>query len=132
MSKITLIIQREYLTRVKKKSFIIMTLVGPLLMAGLIFARVWLEMIPEVPKKIEIIDESMMFKGKLENSKNLLFFFPNNTLTNAKANFYKNDYDILVFIPENIIDSHSIQLFYKKQPGLTTQDNIKNFLNHKT
>ena len=131
MSKITLIIQREYLTRVKKKSFIIMTLVGPLLMAGLIFARVWLEMIPEVPKKIEIIDESMMFKGKLENSKNLLFFFPNNTLTNAKANFYKNDYDILVFIPENIIDSHSIQLFYKKQPGLTTQDNIKNLIQNK-
>jgi len=131
MSKITLIVQREYLTRVKKKSFIIMTLVGPLLMAGLIFARVWLEMIPEVPKKIEIIDESMMFKGKLENSKNLLFFFPNNTLTNAKANFYKNDYDILVFIPENIIDSHSIQLFYKKQPGLTTQDNIKNLIQNK-
>ncbi len=131
MSKITLIIQREYLTRVKKKSFIIMTLVGPLLMAGLIFARVWLEMIPEDPKKIEVIDESIMFKGKLENSKNLLFYFPNSTLTNAKADFYTDDYDILVFIPENIIDSHSIQLFYKKQPGLTTQDNIKNLIQNK-
>ena len=36
MSKISLIIQREYSTRVKKKSFIIMTLLMPVLMAGMI------------------------------------------------------------------------------------------------
>jgi len=42
VNKITLIIKREYLTRVKKKSFIIMTLFGPLLMAGLMLVPIWL------------------------------------------------------------------------------------------
>ena len=36
MKKILLIIQREYLTRVKKRSFIVMTILGPLLMAAII------------------------------------------------------------------------------------------------
>jgi len=35
MNKIFIIIKREYLSRVKKKSFIIMTILGPLLMAAL-------------------------------------------------------------------------------------------------
>ena len=42
MNKIFLIIKREYLVRVKKKSFIIMTILAPLLMAALIVAPVFL------------------------------------------------------------------------------------------
>ena len=42
MNKIFIIIQREYLTRVKKKSFVIMTLLTPLLMIAIIGAPVWL------------------------------------------------------------------------------------------
>lgn len=44
MNKTSLIIQREYLTRVKKKSFIIMTLLGPLLMGGFIAFYIYLAM----------------------------------------------------------------------------------------
>ena len=42
MNKIKLIIAREYLTRVKKKSFILMTLLGPILMAGLMLVPIWI------------------------------------------------------------------------------------------
>ena len=42
MDKIWLIIQREYLVRVRKKSFIIMTILGPLLIAGLMIAPIYL------------------------------------------------------------------------------------------
>ena len=38
MNKIWLIIKREYLVRVRKKSFIIMTFLAPLLMAALLIA----------------------------------------------------------------------------------------------
>ena len=41
MSKIGLIIKREYTTRIRKKSFIIMTILGPLLFAGLLFGTIW-------------------------------------------------------------------------------------------
>ena len=42
MNTLSLVIQREYLTRVRKKSFIIMTLLMPLLMASLSFVPLWL------------------------------------------------------------------------------------------
>ena len=42
MHKIWLVIRREYLVRVKKKSFIIMTILGPLLMAALMIAPIYL------------------------------------------------------------------------------------------
>ena len=44
MNKLFLIIQREYFSRVKKKSFLLMTILGPLLMAGLMIVPVWLAM----------------------------------------------------------------------------------------
>ena len=42
MHKIWLIIKREYLVRVRKKSFIVMTILGPLLMAALFFVPIFL------------------------------------------------------------------------------------------
>ena len=42
MSKISLIIEREYLTRVQKKSFILMTILSPIVMVALVFAPIWL------------------------------------------------------------------------------------------
>ena len=42
MNKIWLIIQREYLSRVKKKSFLVTTLLVPILMAGLTFTMVYI------------------------------------------------------------------------------------------
>ena len=42
MNKIWLVIKREYLVRVRKKSFIVMTILGPLLLAGLMIAPIYL------------------------------------------------------------------------------------------
>lgn len=42
MKKIALIIQREYLSRVKKKSFIVMTFLGPLLIAAMYALAIYL------------------------------------------------------------------------------------------
>jgi ABC-2 type transport system permease protein len=66
MSIITLIIKREYLTRVQKKSFIIMTLLGPILMASIFIIPVLMAKYDENEvSKIQVIDESGMFKNKL-------------------------------------------------------------------
>ena len=44
MHKIWLIIQREYLVRVRKKSFIVMTIIGPILMVALMLLPAYLAM----------------------------------------------------------------------------------------
>ncbi len=126
MSKISLIIKREYLSRVKKRSFIIMSLVGPILFAGIFFARFMLALVPEEVQLVQVIDEVNLFRGKLENAKNMQFFYDDKSILEAKKEFYKTKYNVIVYIPFNIINSQSIQIFYKKQPGISSQEYIKN------
>lgn len=128
MGKISLIIQREYLSRVKKKSFIIMTLIGPLLMSGIIFARLWLGNIEEDTQLVQVVDETHAFAGKFENGKNAVVSFSKSDIGLAKKNFYKEPYNILLYIPYNILEGQTVQVFYKKQPPMGTLEFIKNSL----
>ena len=66
MNKISLIIEREFLTRVKKKSFIIMTLLTPILFAGIMVASIYLSMSEDTDlKRIAVIEDSALFEGKI-------------------------------------------------------------------
>ena len=64
MSKTTLIIQREFLTRVKKKSFLIMTILGPLLFALLILAPALLANLEDEAKTVLVVDEPALLLGE--------------------------------------------------------------------
>lgn len=62
MHKILLIIRREYLTRVRKKSFVIMTLIGPLLFGAIFLLPAWLATKDsDELRTIEVKDESGFF-----------------------------------------------------------------------
>jgi len=63
MGKIGIIIKREYLTRVVKKSFLVMTIVGPILMAALMIGPAYLaQMDEESAKDILVIDQTGAFQ----------------------------------------------------------------------
>jgi ABC-2 type transport system permease protein len=67
MNKILLIIQREYLTRVRKKTFIISTILFPLLYLGLIFGIGFLGEASKSKLKVAMIDQSGYFdRGRIE------------------------------------------------------------------
>jgi len=66
MNKILLIIKREYLSRVRKKSFIIMTILGPVLMASLILAPILL--IDSSDQEKKEINEYELFSLKITDS----------------------------------------------------------------
>ena len=51
MNKIALIIQREYLTRVRKRAFIVMTILGPILFGGFITMLGWLTQVEDKEEK---------------------------------------------------------------------------------
>ena len=62
MNKVKYIIKREYLSRVRKKSFLLMTIIGPLLFAGLIAAPAWLATMEDSGvKQIAVVDSSGIF-----------------------------------------------------------------------
>ena len=125
VNKITLIIKREYLTRVKKKSFIIMTLLGPLLMAGLMLVPIWLAIKDKDIQRIEVIDETKTFINQFENTATLQFKHEFRAIEEAKSKFYEENYTSILYI-KNADSTPDVEMYYKKQPGLSTLINIEN------
>ena len=66
MNKILLVIQREYFTRIQKKSFWIASLLGPLLITAIYAVPIWLAMQDKEVKRVEILDESGLFQTKVQ------------------------------------------------------------------
>lgn len=73
MNKLTIVILREFTTRVKKKSFILMTLLMPFLFAALIFVPIWLGQIGSDQEKIVVIDTTGRYFTALESNDEYLF-----------------------------------------------------------
>ncbi|MCL2416551.1 MAG: ABC transporter permease [Bacteroidales bacterium] len=128
-SKIALIIRREYLTRVKKKSFIIMTILGPILFASLLVVPMLLMNITTDSHKIVVVDESNIFENQLEDRGNLVFSRVEN-IDDAKDQLKNGTFDLLLHIQkadEN--QPNPVALFYnRQQPGLGTHSAIENQL----
>jgi ABC-2 type transport system permease protein len=131
MKKIWLVTRREYLSRVKKKSFIIMTLLGPLLIAlfyGAIFWVISNESKKDKERFIEIIDESGVIKGNLKNTDYLLFTNTDEKIDDARANLDSSSfYGILYFPPSFTLERPvGIQLFTKEQSSIAAQERLEN------
>ncbi|MFN3404351.1 MAG: ABC transporter permease [Cytophagaceae bacterium] len=73
MNKIMLIIQREYITRIRKKSFVILSLLGPLLFAIVLIVPLWFAMPKTEQKMIFVSDHSGEVAGKLQSGAGILF-----------------------------------------------------------
>ena len=74
MSALGLVIQREYITRVRKRSFIILTLLMPLLMVALAFVPLWLSTLNDGSvKRVAVIDHTGIYAPLLESTEQYTF-----------------------------------------------------------
>lgn len=74
MKALTLIIQREFYSRVKKKSFILLTIAIPFLFAGLIFLPILLSQVKDSEtKKIVIVDRSGIYAPHFKSTEDYKF-----------------------------------------------------------
>jgi ABC-2 type transport system permease protein len=132
MNKISVIIKREYVTRVRKKSFIIMTILAPVLMAAIVILPTVLMMNQEGEfKKIAVIeDNSDLFKGVVKNTKDAEFIYLENTkVDDLKKTFEKAGYyGILYISPELVNTPNAIQLISKQQPPIGLLQHIERSL----
>jgi ABC-2 type transport system permease protein len=128
MNKLLLIIQREYFSRVKKKSFLLMTIIGPLLMAGVMIVPVWLAMRDKTEHQVFVLDHSGLFIDKIPNTKEIKFTYGVGTIDSAKAKLKNGPFDMVMEIDIEAInnDKTTPHLYYKKEPGISTQQYISN------
>lgn len=118
MNKVNLIIQREYLSRVKKKSFIIMSIVGPLLIAAIMIVPAWLATSSEDYQNIEVLDETGLFIRNLENTEEIKFNYEFRSLEQAQKDLNEGGkYTAILHIPKVVITHpKTVQIFYKEKP----------------
>lgn len=119
MKALSLIIQREFYSRVKKKSFILLTIIIPFLFAGLIFLPILLSQVKDSEvKKILVIDRSGIYASHFKSSDDYLFeIVKENPTPNKQDN--KEEMFGLLDISANLNDNAQGATFYsEKQPPM--------------
>jgi ABC-2 type transport system permease protein len=127
MNKTILILKQEYLKRVKKKSFIILTLLVPLLFVGMFALIIFLSVDNDKQERtIAVYDESALFLGELEQDDYTKFhFIPKEEYTELKSNLKNSEFYALLYIPENIYSAGTAQLISAKQVPIELTEKIQ-------
>jgi ABC-2 type transport system permease protein len=118
MHKIWLIIKREYLVRVRKKSFIVMTILGPLLMAALIILPIYLANENQEERLIAVNQQERFL---LEDTEFLHFTtIPGLEANNLIKNFSQSPYYALLYI-----EGEKFTLYSSQQISLSVSKDIQ-------
>ncbi|HMQ50414.1 MAG TPA: ABC transporter permease [Saprospiraceae bacterium] len=129
MDKLLLIIKREYLTRVKRWSFILATILTPLSFAiffiviGFIF-----EYESDDVKRIAVIDSHQVLNKSISDGKNLYFKFIDQDLETMRRDFDQYDFDGVLFIPalkDILVSNITIYYYSDGQLSLDVEAQIK-------
>ena len=133
MSKLKLIIKREFIAKVRNKSFLIMTFLSPLLMVGMMALIIYLsKKNTDSAKEVAYVDNSLILNDTFKDSKTVHFTRLKSTdLASAKKEVQDADFYGLLYIPKKAsIDetAKSIQFFSENAPGSTFIQGIENQL----
>lgn len=137
MKNLKLIISREYLTRVKKKSFIITTLITPLAIGLFVFVLGFiLNYSDGEDNTIAVVDHSGIFNkpADLARSGSTSFELADATVEELKASYESNGYDAILYIPEikNLYaQTHTIFYYSEKSPSLDLEMVLSNRVKNK-
>lgn len=118
MNKILIIIQREFLKRVRTKSFIILTVTMPFIMAALVFVPLWLSSIEnDEQQRVAVIDPTGVYAKALQASKS--FAFSAQPAITKEMRSENSPYDAVVAISGDLVKNHGKVTIYshKEIPG---------------
>ena len=130
MNHLPLIIKREYLTKVKNKSFIVMTFLSPMIFIALIALVAYLSQLnSNKVRVISILDESGSVQGIFKDSDNTTYNILNDmSLDDAKAlSKETNSYGLLHIEKLNGIEavSNKINFYSEESPSLTVISDLE-------
>lgn len=132
MNKLGIIIKREYLTRVKNKSFLIITFLGPIFFVALMIAPALLALNSdkmESKKAIAVLDETGWFDQKFDNTETNTFVYyeENENIDSLKKLVFEDIYDAILYIPGTSLNVPvNAKLYSDKQISMTLSSYIEN------
>ena len=127
MNKIKLIIWRELKSRLTNKTFIIMTVLAPILMAGFFAVMIKLMQSDDKEQNLLVLDESGLFKETFSGKDDVSITFSKQELSKAQAEFIDKGYTCLLWISPTILEggAGAVKLVYQKSPGAGFQTWLK-------
>lgn len=133
MNNLPLIIKREFISRVRNKTFIIMTFLSPLILIGMIGVISWLTTLNnDEIREIALVDETGLFIEEFENSKNVRYIdYSDSTLNDAKDSVVLKNLYGLLYIPlkSNTTElSKAIQFYAEDSPNLSVINPIEDLI----
>jgi ABC-2 type transport system permease protein len=136
MNHLQLIIKREYLNKVRNKSFIIMTFLSPIIMVVIFTLVAYLSQLNnETVNTINILDESGLFTNSFEDSKTINYTnLENVSLDEAKLATETSQVYGLLYIPKApVLDdlSESITFYSEDSPSISMMRSIENKIEDK-
>ncbi|MDR4988619.1 MAG: ABC transporter permease [Bacteroidales bacterium] len=131
MSKTATIIKREFLSRVKKKSFLVMTIVGPVLMAALIIVPVIVAQVSRSDYAVAIVDDTSFFHESFKDTQSISFTPVGVDVEQAINLMHEGRFDAVLHIPEFAFQApSSLRLFSEKSINFNAKLLIENTLRH--
>ena len=132
MNKILLIIQREYITRVLKKSFWISSLLAPVLITAIYAIPIWLAMKDKEVKRVEILDLSGLWKKSDLVDKEVEFVFASGKERELKMAFASKGFDAFVTIPEDVLaNPKGVHIYSAKNIGMSLKESVEKLIQNK-
>lgn len=132
MNKIWLIIKREFLTRVRKRSFLVVTLLVPVAFAAMIIIPILMAVSGNESKRIAVIDKSGIFNNQLPDKRGVYFkYLPDANLDSLKRHYEAEDYSGILYIPDIDINRPAgLEYYSKGQVGISLESAINGDINN--
>ena len=134
MNKVALIIKREYSSRVKKKSFIIMTILGPLLIAAFYAAAIYIGIQQSDQVEVLLLDETTLARtSEFQDTDNFRFKSYTGTVDELMHELKENNDTtfnrIGVYLPGNITGVNAAKIYYNEPIGSEKQAELRETIN---
>src|SRR5690606_10734480 len=131
MNKIKLIIQREYITRVRKKSFLLTTFIVPLFFIGMYIGVIFLtkKSFEDSHAFVYIVDDTQEVIHKLNSSKNVTYLKEAQDLQQQIAKLGEKKHTSILYIPGDFYESMKVEYLSQDKPNINVQSEIKDTLN---
>lgn len=124
-NRIRLIIAREYVTRVRQRSFLLGTFLGPLGMILFMFAFVWITLETRTETKVLVLDESGKIQDRLYDKDYLYFIKMQGTMQEAEQRCKDESLDAILYIPKSdMLSPRGIKLIGVHTLGKQEKDRV--------
>ncbi|RZT00226.1 ABC transporter permease [Aquimarina brevivitae] len=130
MNNLPLILKREFIARVRNRTFVVMTFLSPLIFVGMILLISWLATINSSDvKQVAVVDETGSFFEILKSSEEVNFLnYTDYKLEQAKDSVRSKELYGLLYIPGNTANSkleESVQFYADESPNISVIRNIE-------